>query len=83
MTQPDSSPIADFYPATFETDANGKRNSWEHTVLLGFVRIAICPTVHHVPALGRCSAAVAIAVLQYSNGPGRSACAWRVRLYML
>ena len=31
------SPIADFYPAEFAQDSNGKRNDWEATILLDFV----------------------------------------------
>lgn len=58
MTDP-SSEIADFYPVDFATDANGKRNSWEHTVLLCFVDeprlLAAAATVSSLwrsPALG-------------------------------
>ncbi|KAI0557848.1 5'-3' exoribonuclease [Gracilaria domingensis] len=32
-----ASPIRDFYPESFETDMNGKRNDWEAVVLLPFV----------------------------------------------
>eukprot|EP00737_Agarophyton_chilense_P001757 gb/GEZJ01001981.1/.p1 GENE.gb/GEZJ01001981.1/~~gb/GEZJ01001981.1/.p1 ORF type:complete len:1539 (-),score=205.93 gb/GEZJ01001981.1/:5977-10170(-) len=32
-----SSPIREFYPDSFETDMNGKRNDWEAVVLLPFV----------------------------------------------
>jgi len=36
MTNP-SSPIADFYPTEFTTDANGKRQSWEAVVKVPFI----------------------------------------------
>jgi 5'-3' exonuclease len=31
------SPIADFYPLTFDEDFEGKRNPWEAVVLLSFI----------------------------------------------
>ena len=36
MTNP-SSPIAEFYPTEFKTDANGKRQSWEAVVQVPFI----------------------------------------------
>ena len=36
LTAPDS-PIAEFYPRTFKTDLNGKRNDWESVVLIPFI----------------------------------------------
>lgn len=33
----DQSPIADFYPSTFESDSNGKKASWEAVVLIPFI----------------------------------------------
>lgn len=36
MVMPES-PVADFYPPDFETDMNGKRNSWEAIVLIPFI----------------------------------------------
>jgi 5'-3' exoribonuclease 1 len=32
-----ASPIIDFYPKTFETDLNGKKNEWEAVVKIMFV----------------------------------------------
>jgi 5'-3' exonuclease len=32
-----ASPLADLYPATFQTDRNGKINEWEAVVLIPFV----------------------------------------------
>eukprot|EP01102_Stenamoeba_stenopodia_P006731 TRINITY_DN1874_c0_g1_i1.p1 TRINITY_DN1874_c0_g1~~TRINITY_DN1874_c0_g1_i1.p1 ORF type:complete len:1506 (-),score=344.16 TRINITY_DN1874_c0_g1_i1:134-4651(-) len=32
-----SSPILDFYPLEWEIDTTGKKNSWEHTILLPFI----------------------------------------------
>ncbi|CAI2329022.1 unnamed protein product [Caenorhabditis sp. 36 PRJEB53466] len=34
---PTQSPISDFYPPSFETDLNGKRNDWEAVVLIPFI----------------------------------------------
>lgn len=31
------SPLKEFYPETFKTDANGKKASWEHIVLIPFI----------------------------------------------
>eukprot|EP00056_Hartaetosiga_gracilis_P020841 m.21565 g.21565 ORF g.21565 m.21565 type:complete len:1259 (+) comp8733_c0_seq2:76-3852(+) len=36
MTE-ESSPIIDFYPTSFKTDLNGKRNEWEAVVLIPFI----------------------------------------------
>ena len=36
LTSPDS-PVAEYYPRTFETDLNGKRNDWESVVLIPFI----------------------------------------------
>ena len=33
----ESSPLAEFYPKDFETDLNGKRNSWESVVKIPFL----------------------------------------------
>ena len=33
----EESPIADFYPRTFTTDANGKRQPWEAVVKIPFI----------------------------------------------
>ena len=33
----DPSPIEDFYPPTFETDLNGKKQEWEAVVLIPFI----------------------------------------------
>jgi 5'-3' exoribonuclease 1 len=32
-----ASPIAAFYPPTFATDLNGKKNAWEALVLIPFI----------------------------------------------
>lgn len=32
-----SSPVSDFYPTDFETDMNGKRNTWEAVVIVPFI----------------------------------------------
>ncbi len=32
-----SSPIIDFYPTSFETDLNGKKQSWEAVVKIPFI----------------------------------------------
>ncbi len=32
-----NSPILDFYPQTFETDLNGKKNEWEAIVKIPFL----------------------------------------------
>ena len=34
-----ASPIADFYPATFELDMEGKRQDWEAVVVLEFIAV--------------------------------------------
>ena len=47
MTDP-SSPIADFYPATFALDMEGKRADWEAIVLIPFLDVA------RLTALGNC-----------------------------
>ncbi|XP_055612977.1 5'-3' exoribonuclease 1-like, partial [Uranotaenia lowii] len=36
MTEPDS-PIIDYYPVDFETDLNGKKQTWEAVVLIPFI----------------------------------------------
>jgi len=36
QTQEDS-PLRQFYPPDFETDRNGKQNSWESVVLIPFI----------------------------------------------
>lgn len=36
MLQP-SSPVVDFYPVDFDTDMNGKRNSWEAVAIIPFI----------------------------------------------
>lgn len=33
----ETSPVVDFYPTEFETDMNGKRNSWEAVVIVPFI----------------------------------------------
>lgn len=36
MTKVDSD-VIDFYPASFQTDLNGKKNDWEAVVLIPFI----------------------------------------------
>ncbi len=33
----EASPIFDYYPCSFETDLNGKKNDWEAVVLIPFI----------------------------------------------
>lgn len=33
----ENSPIVEYYPTTFETDLNGKKNDWEAIVLIPFI----------------------------------------------
>ena len=41
----EDSPIADFYPRTFKTDLNGKKQEWEAVVLISFINEVKCKEV--------------------------------------
>ena len=39
------SPVIDFYPDTFPTDLNGKKQEWEAVTLIPFIEEVRMPTI--------------------------------------